>query len=345
MSILSKEKTAWDSRFGAQHPEPPVWHRCFQVRVDASYRALREISSLRVVALLPLLFLASCGKSDETGEPPPDRIQLLDAGSEPRTGLRRTIDSNNAQALDVRTRMTLSLAQGGEPLPQQEIPTTVARLIIEEQAGTTESAVGNITIESTTIEAEGTDPELADSFRKELATQNPSGITFSFSRPSRTRQMQMEFPDGEGALPMIRHFLGNLEQALRLLDVPLPTEAIGVGARWRVLRTVEMMGMSLTEEIDYLLLEKSGDRLRIETRSILSGLPQTIHMPGMPEGSSCQLISLDANGSGVLTLDLTLSLATSVETTQNLRMEIEALSRGEEHVLDGLVELKVWGSS
>ncbi|MEQ8457390.1 MAG: hypothetical protein RLO52_11110 [Sandaracinaceae bacterium] len=109
----------------------------------------------------------------------------------------------------------------------------------------------------------------------------------------RGRVIDLTFELPEGAAPELRQHAQTLRDGLGQLTPPLPEEAVGTGAVWRIGTQLRMQGMSLSMSSEYRLRRRAGDRLELQTRVRNADGSQ------LPPGAQ-----LDVTGSGRTRLEL-----------------------------------------
>lgn len=103
------------------------------------------------------------------------------------------------------------------------------------------------------------------------------------------------------------------------LAVPLPAEAIGVGARWRVVTILRSGGAAVKQTATYRLIAVDGDAWTIEVELERLGERQPIAVPGAPRGVTAELIGLHRVVKGSVTVDAGSPLPRSGELTSEAR--------------------------
>ncbi|UVF78320.1 hypothetical protein [Gordonia mangrovi] len=98
-----------------------------------------------------------------------------------------------------------------------------------------------------------------------------------------------------------------LVQALQL-SVPVPTEPIGIGARWRSERTIDS-AVTVTQQIDATLTGWAGDRMTVDVTVEETPVNSVFAIPG--SGGSLTIARFSNAGAGELTIDLTRGLPAS----------------------------------
>jgi hypothetical protein len=80
--------------------------------------------------------------------------------------------------------------------------------------------------------------------------------------------------------------------------VPLPDEAIGPGARWRVVTVLRAGAAVVKQTADYTLVEVRADRWIIDEDVKRIGDDQLVEAPGLPQGAIAELIGLFRENKG-----------------------------------------------
>jgi hypothetical protein len=111
------------------------------------------------------------------------------------------------------------------------------------------------------------------------------------------------------------------------LSVPLPTQAIGVGARWRGTTQLVAGGIKFKQTYEYTLLSRDGNRLSLDVRYTQTAPRQRVAAAGLPSGATLTVTGYHIAGAGTSVLDLSQVIpASSHLTAQGL--QIFHLQRG-----------------
>ncbi len=263
---------------------------------------------LRAAGLFAALCLAQgCGPDGPRPSAPADpTVALADAGAEPRRLLRHEAAPGAEQTATLVVGMRMGMVLDGADLPVQDIPALRSTLSLRVLGPIEDGALPlAFTIATVEIAGRGSDAARLRELEEDLALQNPAGIAGTVTRSCRghARAVDLEIP--RGARSSLRHYFGNLRQALGALATPLPEEAVGVGARWRAVTTLEMAGLKLTHSAEYCLQALAGDEATVAIDAILLAEPQTFPLPDLPPGARCELLALEGTACGELVLDLT----------------------------------------
>jgi hypothetical protein len=111
-----------------------------------------------------------------------------------------------------------------------------------------------------------------------------------------------------------------MSQSFESMVTPLPSEPVGVGARWQVITRISSGGADLLQSTIYTLKSRDGSRARLEETVVQLSASDTIHAPQMPAGMAAKVKAFSSTGQGTAQLDLksvtpesgTLSLKTSM---------------------------------
>lgn len=302
----------------------------------------------RLRALRPSVYTAlalvcgGCGADDEpqngaarTAEKPPSprgdpvggageaaRVELETRGAPPRRELRYRPEPGSRERLDVELEMDLSLALG-EGAPARSVNMPALRLAAEVEILAMEGDEGHYEFElaqAAVAEREGPPPALAQQLATELGRLEGAAGRVRFDDRGRNVASEITVPDGVSA--ELSQLFEAMARELEEAGVPLPDEAIGEGAQWRVTKPVTQRGVPL-EETRVLSLEAlEENRGRVEF-SLHQDAARRADLEEEMPGAADELSELRGTGEGALEFDL------SRVTPTRLRLEAEHESRFE----------------
>jgi len=115
-----------------------------------------------------------------------------------------------------------------------------------------------------------------------------------------------------------------LQQSVDQMSAPLPAEAVGKGAKWRVDQEINQNGMLMKQTAIFTLvkLTKTGAEMSIELEQ--NAEPQSFRPPGMP--TDAKLLSLKGRGKGTTAIAFSslvpLSSKIELETATSLEISL-----------------------
>ena len=304
--------------------------------------------TLMRVTLLPFAFLmallACPGCSDPAADVDAARdaaVELLEVGQAPRSRLGYTRTGATEQSVDLTTKLTMGVDFNGQSMPAETIPATKTTLQLQAD-GPVDSARFDcrFRITGASIVDYGSDLERLALVNRELTNQDPVGRSGSLSRSVNGQVHQVELEIPASSTSTLRHFFGNLKQALEQVSVPLPAESIGPGARWKVSLPVRISGMDLTQVGTYELKRVEGDRLTIALSARMLAEVQLFQLPNMPASSRCELIELNGEATGEITVDRTLPFPVEAHLEYRFDMRMRVQNEGQTSQLNSHVELQ-----
>lgn len=294
-----------------------------------------------------LVLLAACGSSSkQAAELPPAPappaqplaaappsqtvVTLIEAGAAPRRALRYAMPASYDRTLAMVMRMRMGMEMGANPAVTVDVPPMrlLTRIGVEERLGDSEV---RCRYEISSAEVQPGPPESA-AMREELAGKLKSFVGtrggMRVDHRGRASDVTMVVPDG--VAPDIRSALDSSRRAMEQLAAPLPSEPVGVGARWRVVQRLDFGGMVMTQTVDFRLVAAEGDVLTIESSGTQSAAAQPIRNPDMPAGTSAELISLAGTLTGKTRVDLRelVPLEATVSGTADTDMTVTGNGQG-----------------
>jgi hypothetical protein len=159
---------------------------------------------------------------------------------------------------------------------------------------------------------------------------------------SRGKLGRVTFPDDpSGAKSEVA--IDDITQRLLATFVPLPEEAVGIGASWRVVTILRQRPVIVKQTAIYKLVAKTSAGWKIEVDLQRVGESQTIIDPSVPPDTVVELVSLVRTLKGTLTVDAATVLPAgklAVESTMHLRLDSKAGGPAEQIFEDaGSIEL------
>lgn len=242
------------------------------------------------------------------------KVELIDAGAEPRQAIRLTPEVGSVQhSTMVMNISTSATAPGQEPFVQE---------------------VGPITMETTTeiIDvADNGDITFSQTF-DDVTVEGPAEVVAQM-QPMYDNLVGFEFGGTinavghlvEGDLdlpsvgdPTLDQTLGEVTEQMAASLSAMPVEPVGVGAAWRLPMELETGGLTISSESRFELVEIDGSELTLKATQTQSADPTEM-------AGGVRVESMDADGDGQLVLrtDQLLPVSSEMEMTQRMVMTIE----------------------
>lgn len=292
---------------------------------------LEPASAVPVGTQTPL-FVAQSNNSTLTPSTAPAQVQLLNPGAEPRQELRLTPIPNTQQVMTITTNMEATSSVGDQSVPAFKAPTSVMKM---EATVTQVDPNGDIHAQFSYTDADvvadpTVPPELLNAMRSTL--EQLVGFKGSFVTDNRGQIKSGNFVLPEGGDPMTRQLLEQVSNSLEQFSSPVPAEAIGIGAKWRVSSTINIAGMNLSQSAIYELVDLKDNVATLNVTIEQQANAQSITPPGLPPGASVTLKSLTSQGQGqvIMSLDTALPSRADLSIRSQNEMNVKVPNSGEE---------------
>ena len=264
---------------------------------------------LRVIAgLFAALGLTACASSASkpapVGEVSVPTVELLGPGTAPFRVLRFTPKAGQRELMALTTTMGVGMSLGpGKTPPMTNMPPIAMTCEVE----TTEVRPDGTFRTRFAILAAQVEPD--PTFPIDMAVALASAVeplvglqgTARMTDRGITLEAQVAVP--ADADPATRQLLDGIKASLTQLGVPLPIEAVGVGARWRVNSELDnAVRVRQTMMVELLELDATHATLRMSIAQ--SAARQRIKVAGLPATTVVDLTSLTGDGVGDVALDL-----------------------------------------
>jgi hypothetical protein len=263
------------------------------------------------------------------------KVELLGTGTEPKQELRFKPAVNAKQTMTVTLTMDMASSLEGQPLPKLKIPTSVMKM---EGTVTQVDANGDIHYQLSYTDADvvadsTVEPELANTLRS--AIKKIVGLKSSFVIDNRGQLKSSNVSLPEGLDPMTKQLSEQLINSLSQLSTPAPTEAVGIGAKWRASSSLNIGGVNLSQTTLYELVSRQDNVTTLNTTVEQQGELQNLPTPGLPNGMVLTLKSLKSQGQGQMALhgEGIMPIRGNVSIRSNNEMSLKKADDGEEVTL------------
>jgi hypothetical protein len=265
----------------------------------------------------------------------PGEITLLDAGASPRQPLRYRLTAGTREAIKLRQSIDMRMEMGGMAQPAPSMPVTLmtTELVVADVAP---DGSAGIALEFTDLdlEADSADPAMVAAMRPMLA--GFKGVTMRYRVNPFGEVSQVEFGAGTPPELMSMQSLGSTDQ----LSVAFPREAVGVGARWKASRPVKQNGLTLAQEVEYVVKALSADSVLLELALTQSAKDQPMDAAALPPGAAITLRTLDGKGTSTVAIRFD-RVQPAIDMTLRATMALELEMSGQSNVMNQSVVTEV----
>lgn len=251
------------------------------------------------------------------------KLQLLDAGAEPRQALRLQPAAGSEHAMQMVMDMSMDMTVGDQ---RQQMDTPPITMLVRSTVDGVEPD-GSFRVstvwERTEIGEGGSGPpEIAEAMRSSF--QQLDGLHMT-QRMGPTGRVQDARITSESSAELVS-VLDSLQQNMRQSQVSLPEEPVGPGARWSITVSMVSSGVPIDATSTYTLRSIDGPVLTMDNEISMSADFKSM-MANLPPGSSASIDQFGASGGGQLRWDLRELFATG-DTHYKMHMAMSA-SAGE----------------
>lgn len=251
----------------------------------------------------PLIAAPPAGATgrDSLSVPKDTRVTLVSPGQGPRKQLRYRFRAGDAVTLTMDMSMKMGMEILGRVVPPQTMPTMRMEMGLR-VARVTPGGESTLALVLNDVRLIGTAGFTAAQQQQLLAAIKPlKGFRATLVVTSRGVTKGMTYTVPPGVPAAAQQILQNLSHQMKQLSTPLPVEAVGVGATWRVVIPLKGPPITLATQLDFRLEAFTTDGVRLKVKVAGWAPSQPMGVPGM-RGVSAHLKSLQVTGSGRLAL-------------------------------------------
>lgn len=262
--------------------------------------------------------------SDSTPTSPTvqSQVELLNAGSEPKQELRFKPQVNAKQTVTLTMNMDMATSVEGRSMPKFQIPTSTMKM---EAVVTQIDPNGDIHFQFDYTDADvvansTAQPEIVNAMRSTL--KKIVGLKGSFVSDNRGQIKSGSFVLPEGLDPLTKQLFQQVSNSLTQLSAPVPAEAIGKGAKWRVASSLNVAGINLSQTAIYELANLQDNVANLNINLEQQATSQALSLPSLPAGSTVTLKSLKSQGQGQMKMRLDAAMPIQANISLNSNGEI-----------------------
>ncbi|MBY0112362.1 MAG: hypothetical protein K2Y21_06040 [Phycisphaerales bacterium] len=257
----------------------------------------------------------------------PPKVELLDAGKEPRTPLRLTFQKGDTFERVMSMRMGVRMSINGEPMPEVPTPTISVAMRGEIESVDAEfHARYSAEMGEATFDTADMTPAMQAMLKAQLADMAGTRVSARVS----PRGFQTEGKvQTKSTNPQMLAMLDSMKQSFSQMSVPFPEEAVGVDARWAVSSELKMNGLPLRQRYVYRVASL-GERGAILTVTVEQSLATPdAKMENLPAGVEGVARSLASEMSGRCSIRFREMMPWTSSMTGTSKAEMEMTTAGQ----------------
>ncbi|HAA30338.1 MAG TPA: hypothetical protein DCE56_24960 [Cyanobacteria bacterium UBA8553] len=260
------------------------------------------------------------------------KVELLNAGTEPKQELRFKPQVNAKQTVTLTMNMDMTSSVEGRPMPKFQIPASTMKM---EAVVTQVDPNGDIHFQFNYTDADvvadaTAQPEIINAMRSTL--KKMVGLKGTFVSDNRGQVKSGNFVLPEGLDPMTKQLLQQVSNSLTQLSAPVPAEAIGKGAKWRVTSSLNLAGINLSQSSIYELASFQDNVANLNVTLEQQATSQALNLPNLPADATMTLKSLKSQGQGQMNirLDAAMPMQANISVNSNGEMSVKGANNGKE---------------
>lgn len=263
--------------------------------------------------------------SPAVAQQPGVEVKLLEPGAEPRQTLRYKFAAGPAEQVEMDMTMSMAMQMGPIQQPRMQLPTMRMHMkVVPEKVSPEGDLTHSYVLEKVEVLPDpDAMPALVEALRGEMKNIEGLSGTGVVSNQGFIKDADIKLPPNPSQ--QLKQLSDNLKQSMRQMAAPLPTEAVGKGAKWKVTSNIKTDALTMKQEAVYTLVELNGDTGTFDVVLEQSAPPQNMASPGMPPGTTVQLTSMTGSGKGRTHFDLKKVIPKGeVDATMKMAMEVDA---------------------
>ena len=256
------------------------------------------VASALVFALLPPVVRAEAPSQEgfpKLGASP--TVTMISTGAAPRTALRYKLQAGSKSQMLMTMAMGTTISMGGTPMMSMDLPTMkmAADIAITNVAANGDATYEVAFTDMTAEAAPGTDPAMAEMMKGALG--EVKGLKGTATVSSRGIVSNGKFAMA-GTDPALAQAMSQLSSSLEGMSMPLPEEAVGVGAKWEVRQSINSGGATVYQKTDVELMSVEAGVATFKVAVQQTAPKQPVSNPALPAGVTVTIDSWTGTGTG-----------------------------------------------
>lgn len=275
-------------------------------------------------------------ESATTPSQTPIPLKLLNTGTEPKQQLRLRPAENTKQTAQMTMMIDMEMSAGGKT---QRVPAPPSIQMTMESNVTKVDANGDIHVNVSYLDSDvvadaSTPPELVNAMRSQLKQLVGMSSSAVIDSQGNTKQVNYNFP--EKLDPNTKQTIEQMVNSIKQISLPVPSEPVGVGAKWQFPNSVSVNGMTLNPITTCELVELKDNVATLQVNIEQQADPQKFNPPGLPDGASVNFKSFTSQGNGQVTLALNqiLPIRSNMSVQTNMKMAVKDADSQQEMTID-----------
>jgi hypothetical protein len=261
----------------------------------------------------------------------PPEVTVLEPGRNPRQDLVLRPAAGTTEPIEIVTKTLMSMQGSAGRIP----PTGVPPIVLDGKAYIDASDGKEIAFRHEVDAVEVRDdptapPGLVKTLREQASAFEAYRAELRVDAKGGLRGGTVYMPPASGPL---QQTMTQITESFGQIQVPLPREPVGVGAKWRAEVVIDQAGLKLQQTVDYELLEREGDTLSIAATLQQKLVDANFTPPGML-GVDAKVVRFESRGTGSMNLDLSHLVPTRSEIEMTIDMRLETEEKGQSQAQD-----------
>jgi hypothetical protein len=263
-------------------------------------------------------------------------VTLLSSGTGKKHKLRYQPTAGTVQALTMSMRMQMRMDGGEGHQSDTKLPEITIHMLVKvlnvDRRGNIKSS---FKIDKVSVaRGEPNQKVTADAIKQALVAMNGIHGEAIINSRGLTKAVSLKLPENMNA--SIKETMENVRKSMKQLSSPLPKQAVGVGARWKVVQKLSDPRLTLHQNTIFTLNSINGSQVTLGLVIEQHAKPGVIKLSNSPRGVIAKLLVFKGKGTGSVTFDLKqlAPLRSEVKTTMHQELDFTMGERSQSIKMD-----------
>ncbi|MDJ0716321.1 MAG: hypothetical protein QNJ54_19270 [Prochloraceae cyanobacterium] len=283
------------------------------------------------------------GANFKISQTPATQLRVVQTGKQPRQKLRLKPIPRAKQTTTMTVDMNAIVSVGGQSTPQLNSPKSKTNVDVQviKVDDNGDFHADFVYTNTEVIATPNTKPEQVEQMRSYFKKIEGFKGTIVSDYRGNVKEVKSDIP--ENIEPDTKQILEQTLKSFKEIFLPLPTEAVGIGAEWQIINNSKLDGINIRQTETYELIERKNNTITLAVNVEQNGGSQKINMPQMPAGTEMEIVSLNGNGRGKIKIDLNkiMPINSTMSVNSDSTMKIKNTNTSEEITLERKISVTV----
>jgi len=247
-------------------------------------------------------------------------LRVTAQGGEPRSELSYALKKGAAAKMGMNIEMTMGMKSAAATIPEMSLPVMTMAFDMKTVDETADPRSWKIRgkLTKVTAVARGPNDKIASAMQSQLKGMTGFSMVYTLHPNGRVQDVSMDIP--KTTPDAAKQMMQGMGESLESTTTILPSEPIGIGARWDVLTRISTGGSDLLQVASYTLRERDRSKATLDVTVKQVAATDVVKNPALP--GVARITSFSSSGAGNAKVDTSSIVTDASEVSVRTAMTV-----------------------